>query len=159
VGIGAPKNSGVAVKVKQVNGRIGYMEYAYAKQAGLKIARVQNGDGNNYVTASTSSVQAAASATLSAELAAHPDLRFDPVACASGFNSYPITAYSHALLFTHEPTSQDHGEAIISFFYWGLTTGQNYLAGLGYASLPSSVAAKSIAQLHKVMWGGSAIWP
>jgi len=159
VGIAGKGNSQVALRVKQVNGRIGYMEYAYARQAGLKIARVQNGDGNNYVTASTSSVQAAAKATLNDELSAHPDLRFDPVACASGFNSYPITAYSHALLFTNEPTSLDHGEAIVSFFYWGLTKGQSYLSGLGYASLPTAVATKSIAQLHKVLWNGSAIWP
>ena len=159
VGIAAPRNSGVALKVKQVNGRIGYMEYAYAKQAGLKIARVQNGDGNNYITPSTSSVQAAANATLTSQLSAHPDLRFDPVACAGGFNSYPITAYSYALLFTDEPTSADHGEALISFMYWGLTSGQAYLSGLGYASLPTSVKNQSISQLHKIKWNGSTIWP
>ena len=161
VGIAAQRNGGVAQKVKQLNGRIGYMEYAYAKQASLKIARVQNGDGNNFVTASTSSVQAAAASTLSAQLSAHPDMRFDPVACAAGFNSYPITAYSYAMLFTNAPGNQSQAQVqeLVAFFYWGLTTGQGYLSALGYAALPSAVATASINQLHQVKWGGNAVWP
>ena len=39
-GIGAKGNEGIAGNVKQLNGSIGYVEYAYAKQNKMQIARV-----------------------------------------------------------------------------------------------------------------------
>lgn len=45
-GIGGKGNEGVAAYVKQVNGGIGYVEYAYALQNKLSFTRMKNAAGN-----------------------------------------------------------------------------------------------------------------
>jgi phosphate transport system substrate-binding protein len=155
VGVGAPGSSGVALKIKQTNGGIGYMETAYATQAKLKKAKVQNGDHTKFIAPTSASVTAAATAVIGS---VPSDLRIDPVIGAPGSNSYPITAYGFWLVFKQEPTSADHGKAEISYIYWALTTGQQYASGLGYAKLPPSVKTKAINQLKQITYLGSQIW-
>lgn len=47
--IGAKGNEGVAANVMQTNGSIGYIEYAFAKQNGLKVADMIGTDGKKVV--------------------------------------------------------------------------------------------------------------
>jgi len=154
-GVGAVRNSGVALKVKNTPGGIGYMELSYANQASLLKARVQNGAKSNFVAPTSSSTSSAANNWNSANEA---DLRYEPVIGANGFNSYPIVAYTFVLLLTNAP-NQDKGLATLGYLYWSLTSGQGYASSLGYAPLPAGVKAKSINQLHKVKSGGNALWP
>ena len=44
-GIGGKGNEGVANMVKQTDGAIGYVEYAYAKQNKMTYAKLKNRDG------------------------------------------------------------------------------------------------------------------
>ena len=44
-GVGGKGNEGVAASVKQLSGSIGYVEYAYAKQATMVTVQMQNKDG------------------------------------------------------------------------------------------------------------------
>ena len=45
VGVGGKGNEGVAASVQQLSGSIGYVEYAYAKQAEMTTMQLQNKDG------------------------------------------------------------------------------------------------------------------
>src|SRR6185436_17121133 len=45
-GVGGKGNEGVAAYVMRINGSIGYVEYAYAKQNRLSVAQVRNREGN-----------------------------------------------------------------------------------------------------------------
>ena len=155
VGVGAPGSSGVALKVKQTNGGIGYMEVAYATQAKLKKAKVQNGDHTKFIAPTSAAVTAAANAALGD---VPSDLRIQPVIGAAGSNSYPLTAYGFWLVFQQEPTSADHGKAEISYIYWALTSGQTYAANLGFAKLPASVKTAAINQLKLITYNGTPIW-
>ncbi len=163
VGIGAPRNSGVATKVKNTNGGIGYMETAYAHQAKLKIAKVQNGDHSNFVLPTSAAVTAAATSGT----VAPSDLRIDPVIGASGTNAYPIVGYTFLFIYQNctdskcgsHPGSLQVTQLLISYVNWALTTGQQYASSLYYAKLPASIAAKSIQQLHQITWNGTTVWP
>ncbi len=153
VGIGEPHSSAVALKVKQTNGAIGFLETSYAKSAGLKKAKIQNGDHTAFVAATAATVTAAA------KTASVPsDLRIQPIIGAPGANSYPLSTYMYWYVFQQEPTSAAHGKTLISYIYWALTTGQQYASALGYAKLPSSVKTLAINQLKKITYNGTQIW-
>jgi len=155
VGVGAPRNAGVALKVKSTPGAIGYMELSYATTASLIKARIQNPRGA-FVSPSASAATAAANAKLGD---VPGDLRIDPVISASCTACYPIVSYTFWLVREQSQASADETSVTLAYFYWGLTTGQNYLASLGYAKLPTAVRTKAINQLHKVKVGGEEVWP
>ncbi|NES08330.1 MAG: phosphate ABC transporter substrate-binding protein PstS, partial [Okeania sp. SIO2F4] len=46
VGIGGAKNDGVTAQIRQSEGAIGYVEYGFAKSAGLNMASLENSSGN-----------------------------------------------------------------------------------------------------------------
>lgn len=158
-GLGAPRNSGVAAKVASTNGAIGYMEYAYAQNSGLKTARLKNPAGV-FVSPTTYAFSAAANATVGSIPA---DLRSAPVIQAPGTTSWPITAYSFLMVYKQAEGLQSASEAKAQMFayylYWALTTGQTYSRSMGYAPLPLSVRTKALAQVHQITWGGTAVWP
>ena len=60
VGMGGKGNEGVASYVKQIDGAIGYVEFAYAKQNKLATVQLKNLDGQ-FVTVGAASTAAAAS--------------------------------------------------------------------------------------------------
>jgi phosphate transport system substrate-binding protein len=158
-GVGVARNSGVAAKVASTNGSIGYMELAYATNAGLSTARIKNAAGV-YVSPSTYGFSAAAAASVS-KLPA--DLRGAPFINAPGATSWPIASYSYLLLYKHaeglQSASQTKAQMFVAYLYWALTTGQSFARAMGYAPLPAAVQAKSLAALHQITWGGSAVWP
>ena len=162
VGIGQPRNSGVATRVKNTNGAIGYMELSYAHQAKLKVAKVQNGDHSNYVSPTAASVTAAATAGT----VAPSDLRIDPVIGAPGSNSYPIVGYTFLFIYKNctdatcgsHPGSKNATKMLISYVYWALTSGQQYASSLYYAKLPTAIKNASINQLKQITWNGSQVW-
>ena len=59
-GVGGKGNEGVAASVQQLSGSIGYVEYAYAKQAQMVTVQMQNKDGE-FVAPSIAAFEAAAS--------------------------------------------------------------------------------------------------
>jgi phosphate transport system substrate-binding protein len=158
-GLGAPRNSGVAAKVGSTNGAIGYMEYAYARNAGLKMARIKNPAGV-YVSPTTYGFSAAAAATLGK---VPSDLRAAPIVQAPGTSSWPISSYSFLMVYKHadglQNATETKAQMFVSYLYWSLTTGQSFARSMGYAPLPSAVKTKALNQVHKITWNGSAIWP
>ena len=154
-GVGAPRNSGVAAKVSTTNGAIGYMEYAYAQNAGLRMARLKNPAGV-YVTPTTYAFSAAAShAVIPA------DFRAAPIVQAAGSTSWPITSFSYLLVYKNADYlgSADKAQMWVSYLYWTLTSGQSFARSMGYAPLPTAARNKALAQVHLITYSGSAVWP
>jgi len=138
----ASGNENVAGRIQHSEGSIGYVGYEFAYRLGLKMALLENREGN-YVSPSD---QAGMAALSSVDLPAN--LRFfiaDPV----GKNAYPIVTFSWILLYQHYD-KPEKAKAIRDLFQWCLKDGQSDAAGLGYIPLSPNVVAKSQAALAQV---------
>src|SRR5439155_2452006 len=62
VGVGGKGNEGVASYVQRIDGAIGYVEYAYAKQNKLPVAKMSNREGSVVAPADDTFAAAAAGA-------------------------------------------------------------------------------------------------
>lgn len=128
---GEQLNSGVATYIKQTEGAIGYVEYAYASLAKFTNAALLS-HSNTYVLPSTKTISNAAS-TASGLSATKFNIVWGP-----GKSTYPLANLSWAIFYQKQPTTS---QAIVlgKLFTWITTTGQKYSSALGYAPLPSSV--------------------
>ncbi|HEY9851246.1 MAG TPA: phosphate ABC transporter substrate-binding protein PstS [Leptolyngbyaceae cyanobacterium] len=142
VGISAKGNEGVTAQVQQSQGSIGYVEYGYAKQTGLKYAALENKAGN-FVTPTEGS----ASKTLDAVTL--PENLRSFIADPEGTDSYPIVSYTWLLAYKQYPNPAQ-AKAIEAMIEYGLTEGQKNSAELGYVPLPASVAQKVAAVADQI---------
>jgi phosphate transport system substrate-binding protein len=135
VGLGAPKNDGVAGLLKQTEGSLGYIELIYAVKNHLPYGKVQN-QAKEFVKADLKSVSAAA-ASMNATAAESQVSITD----APGKGVYPISTFTWLLV---PDTFKDSAKATAmkAFLQWAVTKGQNEVEMLDYARLPSVVAAK-----------------
>lgn len=172
--VGAPGNEGVSVVVSSDRGSIGYVELGYALQLGLKYAWVRTGDTTRkyFVAPTVSGARAAAAVAYKAGTADDPinpgtiDSKtfYQPVN-QKGATSYPITGYTWVLLYKEYKGANDPGlgkvQALVAFLNWALspTGGQGLMSRIGYAPLPPSTAAQAQAELHKILYSGTAVWP
>jgi phosphate transport system substrate-binding protein len=129
----APGNEGVAGRIKQSAGSIGYVEYWFAQRLGLRMAALQNKAGS-YITPTAKSGESA----LSGRVAQVKELDAS-VADPSAAGAYPITTYTWMFLYPRY-TDKTKGQALRDFADWGLTQpAQNYGEQLGYLSLSEDV--------------------
>ncbi|MBW4447868.1 MAG: phosphate ABC transporter substrate-binding protein PstS [Spirirestis rafaelensis WJT71-NPBG6] len=137
VGVGAKGNEGVTAQISQTQGSIGYVEYGYAKQNGLKFAALENKAGKVVTANEQSAAKTLDAVTLPENLRAFIS---DP----EGADSYPIVTYSWILAQKKyaEPAKAKAVEAMIEY---GLTEGQKQAPELGYVPLPASVVTKVAA--------------
>ncbi|MBD0303984.1 MAG: substrate-binding domain-containing protein, partial [Tolypothrix sp. T3-bin4] len=137
VGVGAKGNEGVTAQISQTQGSIGYVEYGYAKQNGLKFAALENKAGTMVTANEQSAAKTLDAVTLPENLRAFIS---DP----EGADSYPIVTYSWLLAQKKyaDPAKAKAVEAIIEY---GLTEGQKQAPELGYVALPASVVTKVAA--------------
>ena len=149
-GDGAQGNAGVATRITQTPGAIGYVELAYVLQTKMKQAALKNRDGN-YVIPSAAGATAAATAFIGSSPS-----QFS-IVNASGKDSAPISGYSWIILYKDQ-ADKTKGTALVDYLYW-LTTaeGQSYAINLHYAALPSSMASYDLLALKDVTSGGSAL--
>ena len=91
-------------------------------------AAIRNQAGN-YVTPSEQTVTAAA------QKPAITPTDFS-IVNQPGTSSYPISGYSWALVYTHQP-DQARGQALVAMLDWHTHDGQAYAATNGYVPLPS----------------------
>lgn len=131
----ASGNEGVAARIRQSDGSIGYVEYWFAQRLGLRMAALQNKSGAFIAPTATSGELALAGRVAQVkELAAS-------VADPSEPGAYPITTYSWMFLYPHY---RDRAKeiAVYEFAQWGLAQpAQNYGAQLGYLPLSADVVA------------------
>ncbi len=141
----APGNEGVAGRIQQSEGSIGYIEYGFAQELQLKTAILENKDGK-FVKASGLSILAGlAGAQLPDNLRAFVP---DP----SGPDSYPIVTYSWILLRKRNPDAAK-AKMIHDLFTWCLQDGQRYAPIAGYVPLPAAVVVKALAALDSIEHG------
>jgi len=135
----ASGNEGVAGRIKQSLGSIGYVSYEFARRAGLKVALLQNRAGNFVAPSAASSASAFADAELPDNLRLYVP---DP----AGAESYPIVTLTWILLYKNYP-DQQKAKALQELFQWCLTDGQKYAPELGYTPLPQNIVARSLVAL------------
>lgn len=153
VGIGGKGNDGVSAAVGQNSGGIGYVELAYAKAQNLTYANVKNKAGNFVEPC----VKTAAQATVG--ITNYPaDLRIDVVDASTNADAYPITGLTWALIYQNQ-TDQSKAAAMLNFFSWVLTKGQDQAAISNYTPLGSDLQKLCIGQLHKITLNGSPVSP
>jgi phosphate transport system substrate-binding protein len=140
-GEGAQGNGGVASAVYRTPFSIGYVEQSYSKSLLLPSAAIRNQAGH-YVTPSTQSI--------AADAAQKPDITPTSFSIVNepGADSYPISGYSWALVYAHQP-SQATGQALIGLLDWLTHAGQAY-AATSYVPLPSRIQALANTMLQQV---------
>lgn len=135
-------NEGVAGKIRQAVGSVGYVEQGFAERLGLKMVALENKAGEFIAPTRISTTAALAHADL-------PDnLRLffsDP----EGQDAYPIITLSWIMLY------RDYGDAkkaaaLRDLFSWCLADGQLYSEELGYIRLPANVASAAATAVKTV---------
>jgi len=153
VGIGGKGNEGVANMVKQTQGAIGYVEYAYALQNDMAWTRMKNKDGKT-VSPDIASFQAAAS---NADWAHAPGYHLI-LANQPGADSWPMTAATFILVYA-QPQDPAATLAALKFFDWAYADGDAMAEELHYVAMPDAVV-----NLVEKTWadeiknGGTAMW-
>ncbi len=132
-GLAGKGNDGVAAFVKQTQGAIGYVEYAYAKQNGTASVVMQNRSGA-FVAPSGESFAAAAAGADWARAPGNYLLLVDQPGAAS----WPITGASFILVY-REQQDQRIGQGVLRFFDWAFTNGDAMANELDYVPLPENV--------------------
>ena len=141
VGMGGKGNEGVASYVKQIDGAIGYVEYAYAKQNKLSTVMMKNKSGN-YVIANAESTMAAAA---SADWKGATDF-YLWLTDAPGADAWPIANQTNILVYK-EPKNCAQTEAVLKFFDWSWKNGQKMAQELDYVPLPKEL----VTQIEEAM--------
>ncbi len=132
-GIGGKGNDGVSAFVKQTQGSIGYVEYAYAKQNKLSHVLLQNAAGS-FVAPSSASFGAAAGSADWTKAEGNYLLLLDQ----PGAESWPITGATFILVY-REQADAAKAKAVLGFFDWALNKGDAEAAALDYVPLPAAV--------------------
>jgi phosphate transport system substrate-binding protein len=153
-GIGGKGNEGVAVYIQKVNGAIGYVEYAYAKESKLTMILLQNKSGT-YVQANIDSFTAAAKNATWNKASQFNEILTNQ----SGEASWPIVGASFILLHKTQ-TYPIRAKEILNFFNWAFNHGQEMAKQLDYVPLPVSVILQiqNMWQTEIVDKNGHSIW-
>ncbi|MGV8977896.1 MAG: phosphate ABC transporter substrate-binding protein PstS [Cellulomonas sp.] len=145
-GEGREKSSGVAEGVKTTPGGISYVEWSYAKDNKLGIARVDNGSGAVELNADSVS-KAVAAATRDGK---GNDLRLKLDYATSEAGAYPIILVTYEIVCSKglDPNLTAGVKAFLTHF--ASANVQKSLVDIGYAPLPAAVeadVAKAIAAI------------
>lgn len=143
VGAGGKGNDGVASYVHRLQGSIGFVEYSTAVKNKMTYVRLKNRDGQ-FVSPTAESLKAAAAhATWDASKG------FDEIIInQAGKESWPIANTTFVLLYKVQPVAE-RGRAVLSFFDWAFSYGDQMAVDLGYVPLPENVT-KLILDAWKV---------
>ncbi len=145
-GQGAPKNEGVAERVTQTVGAIGYVELAFALEKNLSVGMVRNIAGHD-IAPSLESVTAAAAALKSVPF----DMRYS-LTDADGEQSYPIAGSAWAVFDRIHPDGATR-RATVDFLWWATHDGQKSASKLLYSPLPVELVALVEAKLRTLRDG------
>lgn len=141
-GAGARGNDGIAAYVRNTEGSIGYVEYAYAAHNNLTGLQIRNQAGSFVRPTVETFSHAAESAHWDAE-------DMTATLCdAPGAESWPIVTTTYVLLPAHA-TEDNKGEAVRRFFRWAVKDGGTIGRSLDYVPLPPQVASAVIERLER----------
>ena len=153
-GTGARGNEGVSASVRLIKGAIGYVENAYAQQAGLVTTQLRNKDGN-WVKPDHKNFEATAAA---ADWNV-PNFAADLVD-QKGALSWPIVSPTYILL-PRDPRNAESSKATMRFFDWAFREGDAIAERLDYVPLPPAVKERIRAAWADSVKAsnGSSLWP
>jgi phosphate transport system substrate-binding protein len=132
-GVGGKGNEGVANYVGRIDGSIGYVEYAYAKQNKLAYAQMLNKDGQVVSPSDASFKAAAAGADWNSVPGMGVVLTEQP-----GKASWPITGASFILMHKVQEKPENAKE-VLRFFEWSFKNGTKLADELDYVPMPDPV--------------------
>jgi phosphate transport system substrate-binding protein len=132
-GVGGKGNEGVASYVQKINGSLGYVEYAYAKQNKLSYGQMQNKAGKFVFPVDGAFKAAAAGADWKAVPGMGVVLTDQP-----GEAAWPITGASFILLHAKQDKPET-GKEVLKFFEWSFRNGQKMAEELDYVPMPEPV--------------------
>ncbi len=134
-GAGAKGNDGVAATVRNTEGGIGYVEYAYANKNGLTTVELKDKAGAYVAPDLASFTKAAAAADWDHAQNFAVDLLDTP-----GEGAWPIVSATFVLL-PMDPKDTARSAAVMTFFNWAFDNGAGIAKSLQYVPLPASVQA------------------
>ena len=125
-------NPGVANNVSKTRGSIGYVEFAYAKEARLSTVLLKNADGN-YVKPSAESF---AAATAGADWKGARNFRVE-LNNQKGANTWPITGVTYIVL--RKNMDKATAQKLFGYFNWCFTDGRKQAVVMHYVPMPAEV--------------------
>lgn len=134
-GVEGRGNPGVASRVQETDGAIGYVEYAYVIENHLTYTNMINRAGMQIEPSMEAFLSAAANADFTNVKDFYLILTDQP-----GDKSWPITAATYVLLRKDNPADQNH--LALKFFDWVLKKGKPEANALGYVALPDGVVTQ-----------------
>jgi len=143
-GVGGKGNAGVAANVTKIDGAIGYVEYAYARQNRMSHAAMVNRAGKAVQPGDATFAAAAAHADWTSAPGFGVDLNDQP-----GEQSWPMTSATYILM--HRVAERpERSLEVLKFFRWALSSGQKLAAELDYVPLPASVVKQVEASWREI---------
>ena len=143
-GVGGKGNEGVASYVQKIDGAIGYVEYAYAKQNRLAHGQVRNKAGK-FVQPDDVTFKAAAAGANWKSVPGMGVVLTDQ----AGDDSWPITGASFILVHARQEKPETARE-VLRFFDWSFRNGQKMAADLDYVPMPDTVVKEIEASWKQV---------
>jgi len=134
VGAGGKGNEGVAAMVRQLPGTLGYVEYAYVKQAKMNWVNIQNAAGTWVAPTEDTFKAAAANADWNKSY-------YQILTNQAGKEAWPITGATFILVYT-KPDDAVKSKTAIAFFDWVFANGDKAADDLDYVALPTAVKTK-----------------
>lgn len=154
VGSASKGNEGVTAMVKQLNGAIGYVEYAYALQEKLTYTQLINKAGKSVEPTIKTFKAAASNADWKNAAGFYVVLINQP-----GDDSWPIAGASFIMVHKQIKDAQT-ADAMFAFFNWSYEHGQQMAEKLDYVPVP-----KNVVELVQKTWakdvtaGDKPVWP
>ena len=134
VGAGGKGNEGVSAMVRQLPGSLGYVEYAYVKQAKMNWVQVQNAAGTWTAPTEDAFKAAAANADWNKSY-------FQILTNQAGKEAWPITGATFILVYL-KPDDVAKSKTALAFFDWAFANGDRAADELDYVALPLAVKNK-----------------
>jgi phosphate transport system substrate-binding protein len=146
VGVAVPRNLGVATRVWETEGAIGYVDRIYTayEDMVLQYAAVQNKDKTAFVRAEPDNMTAAVQGMF-AEVP--EDLTFG-LANKPGKDSYPISGVIYAVCYQSQPAATQ--KTVVEFLRWATHDGQGFAKKMGYAPLPAELVERVDKRLEMI---------
>jgi len=144
-GVAAQGSDGVSKQIKSTDGSIGYVEWGFALDDGLNVAKIDNGGGAVELTAESAGKAVAAATVVGTgkDLA----LKLDYATKTPG--AYPVILVTYEIVCSAGNTG-DLGPLLKSFLGYTSTDGQTTLEDLGAAPLPAEIQTKVIASVSTI---------
>ena len=132
-------NPGVTALVKQTQGSIGYVEFAFAKSNGLTYASVQNRKGDFVAPSVETANQALAGVTFPANFRVFEGNPSD---------GYPITGLTWMMVY--KQYDGEKSAAMKKWLRWVLTDGQQINSSLDYTRIPEATVQKVLSKVDEI---------